>query len=810
MKSTIYGILILCLFVFSNKVHAQNHDFLGERISFDENWLFQLGDASSDENEYFQYNNNFNPFAKSGRTIGVNSLDFTDSTWQQVNLPHDWAIELDFVNDKSLGGHGFKPVGYKFPKNSVGWYRKRFDIPETDRDKRLTIKFDGVYRDCQVWLNGFYLGNNLGGYMEFMYDVTDFIEYGKPNILTVRVDATQNEGWWYEGAGIYRHAWLIKKSTNYIPEHGTFVTTDVKGNEAWVNIQTSIENKDKEAIKSLLEIQILDAQGKIIGKTNEQQLVEGNSQKTIVSRIKVSNPTLWSIENPYLYKVVSTLKTDKTVKDQTETTFGIRTVVFDAQKGFLLNGKPVKIKGVCVHQDHAGVGVALPDRLQYYRIEKLKEMGCNAYRSAHHPPTPELLDACDKLGMLVMDENRLFTSSPEFLGQFERLILRDRNHPSVIIWSLGNEEHDMQNKESGRRIAETFKALQQKLDPSRLCTYGGNNGNNYTGANEVVDVRGVNYMNISDIDKYHKDHPEQPIWGSEEASTLCTRGQYAVDKEQGYMSDYDKKENIPHVWCSNAEEWWKFYDEREWIAGAFIWTGFDYRGEPSPYQWPCINSHFGVMDVCGFPKNNYYYYKAWWTNEDVLHIYPHWNWAGKVGEKINVWCQTNCEEVELFLNGKSQGKKTVEKNSHLEWDVVYEPGVIEARGIRNGKTIVKKVETTGAAASFVLSPDRSEIKADGNDVSVVNISVLDMEGREVPDVNNFITFKIEGNGKIIGVGNGDPSSHEPDKILKGNYHRKLFNGKCQVIVQSTKEAGIIKITAVSDQMKTAEVKINTK
>ncbi|NJO68872.1 MAG: glycoside hydrolase family 2 protein, partial [Bacteroidetes bacterium] len=603
---------------------------------------------------------------------------------------------------------------------------------------------------------------------------------------------------------------LIKKSTNYIPEHGTFVTTDVKGNEAWVNVQTSIENKNKEAIKNSLEIQILDAQGKIIGKSNGQQLVEGNSQNTIVSRIKVSNPTLWSIESPYLYKVVSTLKTGTAIKDQTETILGIRTVVFDAQKGFLLNGKPVKIKGVCMHQDHAGVGVALPDRLQYYRIEKLKEMGCNAYRSAHHPPTPELLDACDRLGMLVMDENRLFTSSPEFLGQFERLILRDRNHPSVIIWSLGNEEHDMQNKESGRRIAETFKTLQQKLDPSRLCTYGGNNGNNYTGANEVVDVRGVNYMNISDIDKYHKDHPEQPIWGSEEASTLCTRGQYAVDKEQGYMSDYDKKENIPHVWCSNAEEWWKFYDEREWLAGAFIWTGFDYRGEPSPYQWPCINSHFGVMDVCGFPKNNYYYYKAWWTNEDVLHIYPHWNWAGKGGEKINVWCQTNCQEVELFLNGKSLGKKTVQKNSHIEWDVVYEPGVLEARGIRNGKAIVKKVETTGTAASIVMSPDRLELKADGNDVSVVNISVLDVEGREVPDANNFITFKIEGNGKIIGVGNGDPSSHEPDKILKGNYHRKLFNGKCQVIVQSTNEAGTIKITAISVQLKTAEAKINTK
>lgn len=798
---------IVASFILVSTIFAQETKYLGEKLSLDQNWRFQLGDASSSENEYFLYDNNYNPFAKSGRMVGITSLNYRDSSWQQVSLPHDWAIELDFVNDKSLAGHGFKPVGWNFPKTSVGWYRKKFLIPEEDKNKRLTIRFDGVYRNCDVWLNGFYMGNNLGGYMEFMYDVTDMVNYGQTNVLVVRVDATQNEGWWYEGAGIYRHVWLIKKSSVYIPEHGTFINTEVYDNYAWVNIQTSLINKDSETKKCQLELQIVNDQGKIIGKANELVTIEEDAEKTVNSRVKVINPNLWSIEWPNLYKLVSTVKTDNIIKDQPETIFGIRSVTFDAQKGLFLNGKPVKIKGVCVHQDHAGVGVAVPDGLQYYRIEKLKEMGCNAYRTAHNPPATELLDACDRLGIMVMDETRLLNGSPEYLSQFERLLFRDRNHPSVIIWSIGNEEMNIQNKESGKRIAETFKKLQRKIDPYRLCTYGGNNGNQFKGVNEVVDVRGINYMNISDIDKYHKDHPDQPLWGSEEASTLCTRGQYSVDKEQGYMSDYDKKENAVFGWCSNAEKWWKFYDEREWLAGGFIWTGFDYRGEPSPYRWPCVNSHFGVMDVCGFPKNNYFYYKAWWTDEDVLHIYPHWNWPGKIGDTVNVWCQTNCQQVELFLNGKSLGTRQVAKNSHIEWDVVYEPGVLEARGTKNGRTIIQKVETTGPSANIVITPDRSTINADGNDVSVLNITVLDREGREVPDADNFITFKINGNGKIIGVGNGNPSSHEPDKIPVGNYFRKLFNGKCQIIVQSTKEEGEIKLYALSDGMETAETLI---
>jgi len=788
---------------------AQPLAYSGERISFDDGWRFKLDNAYSDNYEMHLYGKGFMPFSKTGRMQGVNDLEFDDSDWRDVQVPHDWAIELDFINDRSLHSHGFKPVGWKFSESSLGWYRKTFNIPETDLGKCISIKFDGVFRDCDVWLNGFYLGNNQSGYMEFMYDITDMLQYGQKNLLVLKVDATQYEGWWYEGAGIYRHTWLIKKSPVHIPEHGTYVTTTVKGKKATINVQTEVANMNITPENCRLEFDVVDHHGEVVATASGQLKVTGYGKNTINTEIAVNNPQLWSLESPYLYTLVSKIEAGGTVTDRTETTFGIRTVKFDPDKGFFLNGEHVKLKGACVHQDHAGVGVALPDRLQEYRIERLKSIGCNAYRSAHHPATPELIDACDRLGMLVISENRLLNGGPEYVSQFRRLIKRDRNHPSVILWSLGNEEMNVQNTPRGKRVAETFKRIQQELDPSRLCTYGGNNGNHFTGINEVVDVRGFNYMNIADIDKYHKNHPDQPLFGSEEASTLCTRGQYFVDKEKGFMSDYDKKENAVFEWCATAEEWWKFYAERDFLAGGFIWTGIDYRGEPSPYSWPCINSHFGVMDVCCFPKNNYYYYKSWWTDEDVLHLYPHWNWHGKEGDIINVWAQTNCEEVELFLNGKSQGVRIVEKNSHVEWDVEYEPGVLEARGVKMGMSITQKVETTGAAAKIVITPDRLTIDADGKDISVLNITVLDREGREVPDAENFITFEVEGDGKIIGVGNGNPSSHEPDKILEGNYYRKLFNGKCQVILQSTSTPGNIRIRAMADQLRTAEVLIKT-
>jgi beta-galactosidase len=397
-------------------------------------------------------------------------------------------------------------------------------------------------------------------------------------------------------------------------------------------------------------------------------------------------------------------------------------------------------------------------------------------------------------------------SSPEMMSQFERLVLRDRNHPSIILWSLGNEEYLIQGTDAGKRIALSLGARLKQLDPTRLWTYAANNGNQFEGINSIAPVRGFNYMTVSDIDRYRREHPDQILLGSEEASTLCTRGIYANDTVRGYVSDYDR--NRPN-WGSLAEPWWKFYAAREWLAGAFVWTGFDYRGEPTPYSWPCINSHFGIMDVCGFPKNNYFYYQAWWSDKDVLHLYPHWNWPGKEGQMIDVWCQSNCESVELFLNGRSLGTRKVEQYSHCEWKVPYEPGALEARGIRHGKTLKATVATTGEPARISLTTDRPSLQADGEDICVISVTALDTLGREVPVADNTIRFELKGGGAILGVGNGDPSSHEPDKSLTGEYRRKLFNGRCQVIVQSRRGAGALTIRASSEGLEPALLFVRT-
>ncbi|MGA2262461.1 MAG: beta-galactosidase GalA, partial [Acidobacteriota bacterium] len=776
-----------------------------EWLLFDAGWKFALGDAADIKGDFGYGSGEL--FAKAGSAAGAIAPNFNDSSWRTIDLPHDWAVELEFVNvpDNALKDHGFKPIGRQFPKTTIGWYRRAFLIPKTDESRRITVKFDGVFRDAIVWLNGHYLGRNLSGYSEFSFDITDYVRYGQRNVMAVRVDASQMEGWFYEGAGIYRHVWLLKQDPVHIPEYGIFVHSKGDANSALVTAETDIWNQLDADVSCDLQSDLLDEQGKkVAGAITRGVRLAGWERRTLKQEITVANPQLWSLETPHLYKLASTVLSQGKAIDQEVTSLGIRGILFDKDKGFFLNGKPVKIKGVCDHQDHAGVGSALPDRLQYYRIGLLKEMGDNGYRTSHNPPTNELLDACDRLGMLVMDENRLMGSSPEMMGQFERLVLRDRNHPSVIIWSLGNEEGAIQNTDTGRRLAESLLRRQKQLDPTRLSTYAANNGNQYEGINSVVPVRGFNYMTVSNIDKYRQDHLTQILLGSEEASTLCTRGVYANDKVRGYVSDYDA--NAPG-WGSKTEPFWKFYAAREWLAGAFVWTGFDYRGEPTPYGWPCINSHFGIMDMCGFPKNNYYYYQAWWSDKDVLHIYPHWNWQGKEGEPIDVWCQSNAETVELFLNGKSLGQKTMESNSHLEWKVPYQPGTLEARGTRKGRALTAKVETTGAAASIVLTPDRSSILGDGEDISVVNVTVLDAQNREVPAADNLIRFEIGGYGKILGVGNGDPSSHEADKILAGAWQRSLFNGKCQIILQSMRQPGTIQLRAASQGLQDAMIEV---
>jgi beta-galactosidase len=779
-----------------------------ERVPFDEGWRFAFG-HTYDVDRDFSYGRG-QPFAKGGRGPGALSSKFDDSNWRLIDLPHDWAVELPFQNgeDGNLRSHGYKPVGRAFPATTIGWYRKSFDIPASAEGKRLALEFDGVFRESEVWLNGHLACRNQSGYIGFRCDITDYVDYGGTNTLVVRVDASQVEGWFYEGAGIYRHVWLTQKNPLHISPHGVFVTTQTKGGDTRVTVRTRIVNEsDKPYLVNLLH----EVAGMPKARASGRVRVGPWQSQEVKLQLSIATAHLWSTEDPWLYQLDSKIVDAGAAIDSTSTTFGVRTIRFDKNEGFFLNGKHVQLKGVCLHQDHAGVGAAVPDRLQAWRMEQLKQYGVNAYRASHNPPAPELLDACDRLGILVMDENRLIGSSPEVLGQVRRLVERDRNHPSVIIWSIGNEEPE-QTTPRGARIARTMIRTIKQLDATRPVTYASNARNSDVGINSVVDLRGFNYKNISDIDQYRRGHPDQILLGSEEASTYSTRGIYTNDAERAYVSAYDL--NRPKHGAT-AEDWWTFYNARPWLAGAFVWTGFDYRGEPSPYRWPAISSQFGFLDTCGFPKDIAFYYQAWWTDQPVLHLLPHWNWAGREGQPIDVWAFSNLDSVELLLNGQSLGRQEMNRDSHLEWKVPYQPGVLEARGVKKGLPVkIVRVETTGAPAKLVLRGDRTTISADGRDVSVVTVSATDAQGRWVPIADSKVQFEMEGEGRIIGVGNGDPSSHEPDKLIaeKGSppqWARRLFNGYAQVIVQSNKTPGRMKLRAASDSLGGSELEIWT-
>jgi beta-galactosidase len=789
-----------------------------ERLLMDFGWRFHFGHANDAEKDFgLGLRRREAQFAKSGNFLPVTRLDFKDDDWRELDLPHDWAVELPFTDAPLVFHQGAKPIGREYPETSVGWYRRVFDLPKADAGRRIAIEFDGVFRDATVLFNGHHLGENQSGYVPFRFDVTDFANYGDKNVLVVRVDASFGEGWFYEGAGVYRHVWLTKTDPLHLAHGSTFVRSAVLTQTATIFISAEIENHSDEDRTCRVISQIEDANGRVVASANaEPKALRAWANARVESQTRLSKPLLWSIEQPNLYRAITTVVSNGVVTDREETTFGIRTIRFDADKGFFLNEQPVKIKGTCNHQDHAGVGSALPDRLQYFRIERLKEMGCNAYRASHNPPTPELLDACDRLGMLVMDETRLMDSTPEGLSQLERLVRRDRNHPSVVVWSLGNEERE-QGTDRGARIVTTMKSLVKRLDPGRPVTVA-KNGAWDRGVTGVVDLMGFNYAGgggrggaatAKNIDDFHAKFPKLPTIGSEMGSEFFTRGIYANDKERGYVSAYDV--NHPG-YTTTTEGWWRIFAERPFLSGAFNWTGFDYRGEPSPYPWPCISSHFGILDTCGFPKDIFYYYRSWWQSQTVLHVFPHWNWPGRQGQEIDVWCYTNLDSVELLLNGVSLGSKTVTRNSHVEWKVKFAPGVIEARGSRDGNVVTTaRRETTGPAARLALRPDRAQIAADGEDVSVVTLEILDSRGQPVPTAGNEVRFTVRGPGRLIGVGNGDPSCHEPDKPASPSQAtRSAFNGLAMAIVQALKQPGEIAIEAHATGLESALATINAR
>jgi beta-galactosidase len=642
-----------------------------------------------------------------------------------------------------------------------------------------------------VFLNGYFIGRNDNGYAPFRFDVTDFLNYGGKNYLVVRMDASFGDGWFYEGAGIYRHVWLTKTDALHLGHWESYVRTAIKGTAAMLSLGTVVQNKGRQNESCRVRWQIFDQAGKVVATAEAiPQSVNANSFAAFSASANLTNAALWSPETPNLYSAVVTVEAGGKVRDAERVTFGVRDIKWDPDKGFFLNGKSVKIKGTCNHHDHAGVGAALPDQLQWYRLAVLKEMGGNAVRTSHNMPTPEWVEACDRMGMMMLCETRLMSSNPEGMAQLELMVKRYRNSPSIILWSMGNEEWTMMPQQQGPRVLADMMARTHELDPTRLCTAAVNEDFK-THFPELLDVMGFNY-NLKEHDGYHTAHPKQPSVGSETASTVCTRGIYITDKLRNWVSAYDA---VHPPWAELAEEWWKFYAAREWLSGGFAWTGFDYRGEPTPYGWPSINSQFGIVDMCGFPKDNFYYYKAWWGSEPVLHLFPHWNWEERNGEPIAVWVHSNLDSVEVFLNGKSQGSQKVQPLTHLEWKVKYEPGVLEARGTKDGKIVlVEKRETTGEPESIRLTADRTEIHADGEDVAVLRLEVLDKKGRAIPTADNMISFKVTGEGALIGVGNGDPNCQESDKEPK----RSLFNGLAQVIVQASRTPGTITVEAYTD------------
>ena len=800
------------LWMVSAITYAQN---VREVIRLDEGWKFALGNAADPAKDFGCGTEYFNYLTKANsiHNEGPYSSKFDDKDWQEVRVPHDWVTTLPYAQPASHS-HGYKTVGYKYPETSVGWYRKMIHIPADDLGKHIALQFDGIFRNARVWFNGFYMGTEPSGYATQVYDVTEYVNYGGENLICVRADATLEEGWFYEGAGIYRDAWLMKSAAVSVAPFGTFVYADLKApyDHAVLTIETEVNNHSLEAKTCTIEQRLLDAEGREVGKADATSLtLKGKQTLGCKQMLTLNAPHLWSTTHPYMYKVETTIKVDGKVSDIYETTTGIRDIDFDADRGFLLNGQPLKLKGVNMHQDHAGVGAAIPDALQAWRIRQLKQLGCNAYRASHNPATPTLLDICDREGILVIDENRLSGNNDEQLRLLERMIKRDRNHPCVILWSDGNEEWGMENTVQGTRIAAAMREYTKLLDPTRHSTIANAGGGEMI---KGLDVVGYNYIMQNNVDERRTQHPEWKVVGTEETTGCGTRGWYFDTPEQkGRMrsmnlsADKDGTEN-------RIERGWKFYAERPWAAGLFYWTGFDYRGEPNPLSYPAHDSEFGILDYCGFPKDEAWYLKSWWTDEVVLHIFPHWNLAGHEGEEVEVWAYSNCDEVELTVNGKKLGRQAMPKNGHLKWKAVYQPGKVIATGYKNGKRILTEViETTKPATKIVLKADRQTIAADGRDVSVVSIEIQDQKGRIVPDACQMLTFTLEGGGRILGAGNGDPSymgDDHPKMSDCSTFSIPAFNGLAQVLIQSDKKASTLQLTANSDGLKPGSISITTK
>lgn len=778
-----------------------------QKLDFDRGWKFNLGQVDQGE-----------------------QTNLNDSKWRKLNLPHDWSIEGTFSKDNPA-----TPEGGALP-GGIGWYRKTFTVPAASKGKLMYIDFDGVYQKSDVWINGHHLGFRPNGYISFRYELTPYLNFGGSNIIAVKVDnSVQPNSRWYSGSGIYRHVWLETTSKTAIDQWGTYVTTpEVSAASATVNVNISLKAADGDLSGVLIKTSIYDANGKVVsgGGAIPPKADSKTENLELSNKLTVNNPTLWSVENPYLYKVVTQVTKNKVVLDEYTTPFGIRYFNFDADKGFSLNGKSMKILGVCDHHDLGSLGAAVNNRALERQLQILKAMGCNGIRTSHNPPAPELLDLCDKLGFIVMDEafdcwewKKATYDYHLFFKEWhkrdlEDQVKRDRNHPSIMIWSIGNEI-PQQADSSALRIAPELAAIVHSLDKTRPITTANDRPDttNKIVKSGAIDLIGYNYHEF-DYAKFHDRYPGKKFIATETTSGLETRGYYEMpsDSIRIWPTSWDKPfvregnnvsayDNTRPPWGSTHEMTWKVMKKYDFLSGMFIWTGFDYLGEPTPYSWPSRSSYFGIIDLAGFPKDVYYMYQSEWTNKPVLHIFPHWNW--QPGKMIDIWAYyNNADEVELYLNGKSVGiQKKTGDDLHVMWRVKFEPGTLKAVSRKNGKTVLtREIHTAGAPAKIELIADRSLIKADGKDLSFITVKILDKDGNVVPDADNKVNFKINGEGFIASVDNGDPVSHDP---FKADY-RKAFHGLALAIVQAKEKAGAITFTASANGLQSKTLVLKSK
>ena len=745
---------------------------------------------------------------------------FKDADWRALNLPHDWSIEGDFSEDNPA-----KPEGGALP-TGMGWYRKTFTVPETWVDKSVAIEFDGVYRNSEVWINGKYLGKRPYGYSSFSYNLTDHLNYGEQkNIIAVKVDnSEQPNSRWYTGSGIYRNVRLVAVEKLHVSHWGTFVTTPKVSKEAAsINFEVTIQNDSRLIKKFKLVTAIFDADDNEVCREASLEKMYPKITFTKSVKLEIENPKLWNLENPYLYKVVTKIYEDSELVDNYETPLGIRYFSFDAQKGFSLNGKTTKILGVCLHHDNGALGAVANIHAIRRKLQIMKDMGVNAIRTSHNPPSLELLQLCDEMGFIVQDEAFDVWKKKKVKADYnldwdkwhkqdlEDLIKRDRNHPSVMMWSIGNEIRE-QFDFTGTSIAKELVAIVKALDPTRpvTCALTENDPDkNFIYKSGALDLLGFNYKH-ADYENFPKWFPNQKIIASESVSALETRGHYDMPSDSirrwppAHNEAFDGNadftasayDNVSAYWGSTHEETWKTVKKQAFISGLFIWTGFDYLGEPIPYPYPARSSYFGVVDLAGFPKDVYYMYQSEWTTKPVLHVFPHWNW--EEGQEVDIWAYyNNADEVELFLNGESLGSKTKQDDDlHVCWQINFQPGTLKAISRKNGKVVLEKeIHTAGDASKIELVTDREIIKKDGYDLAYVTVNILDAKGNVVPKADNLIHFEVSGGGKIVGVDNGyqaNLSSFKASEI-------KAFNGKCLVIIQSNKKNETVILKATSEK-----------